>query len=173
MASYLDWTVKTADITERGFKDRLDASAAQRKELAAALEVPACESLVAEIEIRPLGVQRFRIDGTVRSKLERSCVVSLEPVEEKIAERFEVECRPEGEALITSEGEQDILGSQDIQPIRNGMIDLGQLVFEIVAGALDPYPRKEGATFDWRDPTTGADQSRHGPFAALAKLKPQ
>ena len=78
MASYLDWTVKTADITERGFKDRLDASAAQRKELAAALEVPACESLLAEIEIRPLGVQRFRIDGTVRSKLEdaRAAVLS-------------------------------------------------------------------------------------------------
>jgi hypothetical protein len=42
---------------------------------------------------------------------------------------------------------------------------------EIFASAINPYPRKEGAEFDWTDPKTAAEGDNLKPFASLARLK--
>jgi hypothetical protein len=47
-----------------------------------------------------------------------------------------------------------------------GRIDLGALATEFLMLAIDPYPRKPGATFE----APAADPGGH-PFAALAALK--
>ncbi len=49
-------------------------------------------------------------------------------------------------------------------------IDVGRIVYETLSAGLDPYPRKEGAEFDWADPKTGVADSAN-PFAVLKKLK--
>ena len=49
-------------------------------------------------------------------------------------------------------------------------MNVGRVVFETLASAIDLYPRKDGAAFDWRAP----EPDKAGvvsPFAALAKLK--
>ena len=51
--------------------------------------------------------------------------------------------------------------------IVNGQIDLGALTAEFLALGLDPYPRKPGVDFNYRDPADEKDS----PFAALSKLK--
>ena len=35
------------------------------------------------------------------------------------------------------------------EPIIDGRIDLGTVVYETLATSLDPYPKREGASFDW------------------------
>ena len=52
-------------------------------------------------------------------------------------------------------------------PIIDGKIDLGALLVEFVALGLDPFPRKPGVVFDFKDE---ADVIEH-PMAALARLK--
>jgi hypothetical protein len=51
--------------------------------------------------------------------------------------------------------------------IVNGKIDLGAVVAEFLALGLDPYPRKPGVDFDYKDPA----DAEHNTFAALGKLK--
>src|SRR3972149_470610 len=59
------------------------------------------------------------------------------------------------------------------EPIAGGEIDLGPIIYEPLATALDPYPKREGARFQWSQ--GGAEgqgeEGGKGPFAALAKLK--
>ena len=53
------------------------------------------------------------------------------------------------------------------EPIVDGAIDLGGITLEFLALALDPYPRKPGASFE----SSAGDTGIESPFAALAKLK--
>ena len=52
-------------------------------------------------------------------------------------------------------------------PIIGGLVDLGQVAVEFLALGLDPYPRKPGVVFEYRE-DDGAEES---PFAKLVKLK--
>jgi hypothetical protein len=59
------------------------------------------------------------------------------------------------------------------EPVRDGTIDLGPVIYESFATALDPYPRKEGADFAWHEEPSAESPAEKapGPFAALGKLK--
>ena len=57
--------------------------------------------------------------------------------------------------------------------IVGGKIDLGAFAAEVLASAINPYPRKAGVAFDWRDAKDAADGPATGPFAKLAELKPK
>ena len=58
----------------------------------------------------------------------------------------------------------------DVEPIVNGVVDLGRIVYEELASRLDPYPRLEGVSLDRTD--AGAPVAADHPFARLAGLKP-
>jgi len=54
----------------------------------------------------------------------------------------------------------------------DGRIDLGPVIYETLATALEPYPKREGVSFDWsQGPSEEAGSAKSGPFAALAALK--
>jgi hypothetical protein len=81
---------------------------------------------------------------------------------------------PEEIAGRTSEGEHAILGELDAEALGpQGRLEIGRLAFEVLSAAIDPYPRKDGAEFTWRE--EGEEEGSHsagaGPFAALEKLK--
>ena len=57
--------------------------------------------------------------------------------------------------------------------IKDGQIDIGQIAYEILASSLEPYPRKEGAAFEWEEPNDDGDGAEESPFAALKSLKPE
>jgi hypothetical protein len=58
------------------------------------------------------------------------------------------------------------------EAIVEGRIDLGPVIYESLATALDPYPKREGARFRWaEDEGKEAETAKTGPFAALAALK--
>ena len=100
----------------------------------------------------------------------QSCVITLEPVAARIEETFEVEYWPEGEG--GDEGGNDeiaALSAAEIEPMRDGRIDAGRIVFEQLAASLDPYPRKAGVEFE--EPASTSEGGKESPFAVLAKLK--
>lgn len=60
----------------------------------------------------------------------------------------------------------------DIPDVFTGdTIDAGGVVAEHVAMAIDPYPRKQGASFGERIESTDKDDARPNPFAALKDWK--
>ena len=60
------------------------------------------------------------------------------------------------------------LEDDEVEPIINGIIDLGELAAQHLGVALDPYPRKPGAAFG--EAQFGGNEKRENPFIKLAEL---
>jgi len=173
MTALQDWTLLVTDIGEHGVSRTRDATAEERLELARELDIPSCESLSARYDVKPLGSGRYRFAGTLAAEVTQPCVVTLEPVPARISEEFSIELAPpELVEEPTPSGEREVSTVADVEPIEDGRIEVGTLIFAILSSALPPYPRKEGAAFDWVDPKIAADSDSESPFAGLAKLKP-
>lgn len=175
MTALRDWFHLAADIPERGLSKSREATGEERVELARELDVPSCEHLRVSYEITPLGAGRYAFSGTLEADVTQACVVSLEPVPVRLSEAFSVEMAPadtlEEEPPVV--GDREVSSVPDVEPIEDGRIEAGTIVFGILSAALPPYPRKEGAAFDWVDPRIEADPGASNPFSALAKLKPR
>lgn len=175
MTALSDWFHLATDIGDRSLKRDRVATADERIELARELDILSCERLAVSYTIASLGSGRFRFSGTLEAALTQACVVSLAPVPAEIFESFSVELAP-AETLGAEEplgGDQEVLSLPDIEPIEDGRIEVGTLVFAILSSSLEAYPRAPGVAFEWVDPKVAADPDAARPFAALAKLKPK
>ena len=121
------------------------------------LELPAFE---AEVQLVPARAG-WRLSGKLSGQAVQACGLTLEPVEESIDERFELDLveAPEGEE--TSEVEIT-LDENAPDLVTDGRIDVSRHVLEHLSLALDPFPRKPGAVFE--PPEETAEIS---PFAVL------
>lgn len=168
MSQELPWSHAVTDIPAGGLSSQRAASPGECAAVAAALELPGCQSIAAKYRITALGGGRYRLAGEVTAELEQACIVTLEPVAARLAERFDVQFWPEGEAEPQLEGEVEALSAAEIETIEGGRIDAGRIVFETIAAGLDPFPRKEGAALDRSE---AGGEGAPGPFAALEKLR--
>jgi hypothetical protein len=172
MTSPLDWTIPVTEIGEAGRGEERSANSAEREAVAKTLAILSCDQLTASYEVKPMGSGRYRLTGDVEGDVTQSCIVTLDPVTSHISDAFAVELWPPDQMPASGEDEErEILAGDDVEAIENGRIPVGRIVFEHISAVLDPYPRKPGAEFDWRDPKAEADAKAGGAFAALAKLK--
>jgi uncharacterized metal-binding protein YceD (DUF177 family) len=152
---------------------RLEASATERQRLADVYQIGSLASLSFDYRLDPLPSHRYRLTGSLKAELTQPCVVTLEPVQQTMREEIALELWPE--PMLRDRGEdgpeaEEVLDMDPPEPIVNGRIDLGHLAAEIFASAIDPYPRKADAAFEWTDPQE-ADEAARKPFAGLARLK--
>lgn len=164
-----DWRHDCADIPAQGLAVERSATESERSGLATALNLLALDELAARYRVTPLAGGGYRLAGRLVSNLTQPCVVTLEPVGQSIDEPFEVEFWSDVLARDESE-EASVLGGGDLELLDNGVIPVGRIVFETLSAALDPYPRKEGAEFVWRE-ENGGDSGKTSPFAVLSRLK--
>ena len=155
------WSVPVAveDIPDTGLHMEIEAPAAARAgvaELAALREVP---QLAAVFDLVRQGVG-VHVSGRVSARVGQTCVVSLEPIENALAEEIDVTFAPAAAAPAKSDDELP-------EPLVGGTVDLGALATEFLLLAIDPYPRKEGVQFA---PPKVEEGGEH-PFAALETLK--
>ena len=121
------------------------------------------------------GGGRLFLTGTLRASVTQTCVISLEPVEARLEVPVEVEfwpaeLVPSAPRTATDPGGTGLADWPEV--IRDGRIDLGPVIYETLATALDPYPKREGARFDWAEGEgEDGESAGTGPFAALAALK--
>jgi len=164
--------------------DRLGADpvavriAARPEELAALarrLDLPSLGRLEASLTVRRRAGGTVLVDGTLSADAVRACVVTLEPVPERVEHRLAALFAPP--ALLDDGIDVDPDGDEDPpEPIEDGRIDLGELAAQHLSLALDPYPRAPGAALD---PSLAAaapeepeeEAARGTPFAALARLR--
>lgn len=169
MSEALDWSYRVADIPEAGLRQTREASDSERARLAETLGIVSCDSLSSEFTIKAVGRGHYRLTGRVAAALTQACVVTLDPVAQKAEGAFDVEFWPPGSLPESTEDEVEALSAAEIEPIEHGRIDAGRIVFETLATALDPYPRKPGAAFHGDEDDEAPNAS--GPFAVLKKLK--
>jgi uncharacterized protein len=148
-----------------------------RKALADRFELQGVGDLKVEGKIWPENNAEFLFRGTLTAKVVQTCVVTLEPVENKIdedillrlvpAERFDEKALEE--AIDPDEEE-------DLEPYEDDVIDLGPAVTEYLGISLDPYPRKPDAVAP-ETPVArvvGEEEfkpERENPFAVLKNLR--
>lgn len=173
--SELPWSlpVAVAQLPEAGLHQVLETSAAQRELMAAAAGVTAVLEATATFEVVPEREGRVSVTGHVRARVEQTCVVSLDAVENTLDEPVTAVFAPPSQIPVNPKPVQKEEGADaDIpdppEPIVNGVIDLGQLALEHLILGIDPYPRKPGVAF--ASPVSPDNPADH-PFAALKALK--
>lgn len=171
----LSWRHRVSRLPRDGLEEHRVATEAERAALAGHLAIPACGSLKVDYRIRPIGGGRYTLKGRFTATITQVCGVTLEPFEDKVAEDFAVELWPDDQIGAPSAAADHFDGSEpdDPEPIRDGVIDVGPVVREHLAMALDPYPRKPGAALDWAgdEPAAAPAAEKVNPFAVLARLK--
>lgn len=168
------WKHRVADIPERGLQVSRTACDQERAEIARLLELPACDALEADYRVVLIGGGRFRLTGELRASLTQSCIVTLEPVAAKVREELAEEFWPQ-DMIVDAPGEigeqeRDALSYELPEAIGDGMIDVGRVVYEQLATALDPYPRAADVAFSWTEPSAG-EEAENTPFSVLRRLK--
>ncbi len=167
----LDWVHGATDVPEAGRPFTRVATATERGAVATELGLLACRALEANYSVRPEAGGRYRVEGRVRAVVEQACVVTLEPVEAAVDEPFEVTFCPAEAMPAAPSSEREILSEPEIEPLRDGRIEVGRVVFETLAAALEPYPRRADAAFEWTDPRDAGGSEKASPFAVLRSLK--
>ena len=107
--------------------------------------------------------------GSVQEELRLEQLAGEDVALAQADEPFDVEFRRGALPVADMEPDFDALGGDDPEPIEHGLIKVGRLLCEIVASAVDPFPRADDATLDQHE--AGAAEAATHPFAALARLK--
>jgi len=140
----------------------VEASPSHCAALAARMQIPAVLALCCRFRLTAGPGATVHARGELNARGVQICVVTLDPFELAIKESFAVRFVPEGEESddLDPEAEEDEI------PYQGNTLDLGETAAEQLALALDPYPRRPGASL----PATDAD-SAPAAFAALAALQ--
>lgn len=175
MASSMHLVIPLKDLAGDPVEFELQANAAELEGLRRRLGLVDLKDVAASGTIYPLnGGQGLRLEGRLGAKVTQNCVVTLEPVVQAIAEDFSIEFGTAGDVIEASSGEMVIAADQEQpEPMPQNALDVGELVAEHLALAIDPYPRKEGADLQevLRRHGIDAEAGKPNPFAALAALK--
>jgi uncharacterized metal-binding protein YceD (DUF177 family) len=147
---------------------RVVASPDARAELAHRFDLLAMDRLKAELHVRRTA-SGADASGWFAADVVQACIISGEPVPATLSESVGIRFEPAPDAL---EIELDA-ASLDIFPVEAGAIDLGEAVAELLAAALDPWPRAaDDALAAARarllsEEEAAAERAATGPFAAL------
>jgi hypothetical protein len=155
---------------ETGRQVTLSADMHTREAIAAVAGLRELPRLDAAFDVVRSGTAGLHVTGTISATVGQTCVVTLEPLESDISEAVDLVFKPGAEEGASTAMSLDA-DAPEIEPLVDGVIDLGALATEFLILGIDPYPRKPGAVFE--APSTGEPFA--GPFAGLAALqkKPQ
>ncbi|MGE0119649.1 MAG: DUF177 domain-containing protein [Dongiaceae bacterium] len=149
------------------------ANEVERARLAERFGLLALDRLAATLQLRRSRSGVIRVTGRFEAEVVQACVVTLEPVPARVSESFAAAfgpspAAPAGEVVIVDLDEED-----PAEELVDGRIDLGEVVAQQLAVALDPYPRAPGADdrFSTADGEGADGDAKAGPFAALERLR--
>ncbi len=162
--------VRVDSLPREGQTVAIEATPAEREELASFYRLPEIAALTATLRLVPWGRGGARVTGAVHGELTQVCVVSLEPfpatVDEDVDVRFAPPTAADPKLPTAKEGQTLSLADDDEpDPLIDGKIDLGALTAEFLALGLDPYPHKPGEVLEYSPESDPLDS----PFSALAR----
>ncbi len=157
----------------------VEADPSECAALALRLHVPAVAGLGCRFALSGIGRNGVvEADGVLQARVMQVCVVTDEPFEAEVTERFSLRFVPAGQLAAQPDAALDLEADDDV-PYGGDAIDLGEAAVEQLALALDPYPHRPGAERPvglriGDPPVVGQDpdDAAPNPFAALARLRP-
>ncbi|MEM8689385.1 MAG: DUF177 domain-containing protein [Pseudomonadota bacterium] len=156
------------DLTDGDLICELSADAAELAGLQARFGVDELTSVSAHLTLAAQPEGAVKVSGTLRAALRQTCIISLEPVEETIEEAVAVLYLPQGQDEPQDDGDFEL----DYETFDGSTLDLGELIAQQIAGAINPYPRRAGAEFGNSGQLgDNAPEERDNPFAVLQALK--
>ena len=180
MFETLDWVQDTELIAASGIDRSREATEAERCAIAGALNLLALSRLHVDYSIRRVRRDCFLLKGQLHADVEQACGVTLDPVAAIITATIEVEFWPAERLSRRSrdgdeEPEFDPFATDDAEPIVNGQIEVGRIVYEQLASEVDPFPRSAEAELEQTQAPALAAGDTTGdtdnPFAVLSRLK--
>jgi hypothetical protein len=179
-------------VPPEGLDVTISATEAERQAIAAENGLEGLAKLEGSLHVAPWRKGGLAVSGEMRARITQICVVTLDPFDSEIVEPIDVKfapvaahpgvgtfdrlavsaSRPRRRRAMPEEPPamvDEFDGEDAPDPIVDGRIDLGALVAEFLALALDPHPRKPGVAFaETHVATSGPAES---PFAELERLK--
>jgi len=164
------------DEIKDGEEGLIEVGAAERATAAALLDLPQLDQLSFTFRFARRGQGRLALNGSLLAAVTQTCVVTLEPVETTLNVPVEIEFWPASQIKAYAETADEAASHGMLdwpEPIDDGKIDLGPIIYQTLATSLDPYPKREGASFSWSeaDSEIPSTEEEKGPFAALKQLK--
>ena len=145
-------------LPHKGLPVVIDANAEQRAALAVEHELLSVENYRAELLVAPWKRNGVKVSGRVEADITQACIVTLEPVVAHIDEEVEALFLPEQSKLGREgfEGGGEIMldadGPDAPETFSGDTIDVGALAEQFFGLAIDPYPRKSGASLEAAGP---------------------
>ncbi len=168
----MSWShpLSLAELSRGAVDVRLEPDEAQRTVLAKSLGLVSMPSMSIQLTLRPW-LDGAEITGRLSGVVEQVCGISLDRFEQPLEAEFDLRVVPAGSPNTPSEsgaGEIELeLDAPDPPDVLEGdVVDLAAVAAEQLSLAVDPFPRKPGATFEYVP-----DKPEESPFAVLRKLK--
>jgi uncharacterized metal-binding protein YceD (DUF177 family) len=160
--------VAVEDVPESGEHFDLTADSQTRAAIAKVAGLCDLPRLEANFDVSRQGRGGLRVAGRIAATVTQTCVVTLDPVANEVAEDVDLLFVPqasvaEAGGAATKRNEREY----EMEPLTGGVVDLGALATELLILGLDPYPRMPGAVFQAPEETAASE----GPFSALAALQ--
>jgi uncharacterized metal-binding protein YceD (DUF177 family) len=144
----------------------ISAKPEERVGLARRFDLLSLDRLEAKVKLTPMAGGYYRLAAEFVAELVQACTITLEPVPGRVAESFTLTYGPAEEGgEIVLDGE-----TEPVEPLDDGMIDIGEAVAQQLSLVLDPFPRAPGVNIEIETIVSDEPPSE-SPFAALARLK--
>ena len=153
-------------LSPGGEQYEISAKPEERAALAARFDLLALDQLEAKVKLTPMAGGYYRLAAEFEAQLTQACAITSEPVPARVAESFTLIYGPvEESSEIILDGD-----AEPVEPLDDGVIDIGEAVAQQLSLALDPFPRAPGATLE-EEVDLSDESPRESPFAELAKLR--
>ena len=170
--------IEVSDLPAHGLDISVQATPAEREALCRRFELEELCTLEAQVRVERArdrdGGAAIRVQAELHGEVLQKCVVTLEPFPVEVDEEFAIlfqfpATKPDGTGDL-----EDIMAEDSPEPLDTPEIDVGELVAQHMALALDPYPRSPGAALE-----SSTDKAQipdlatrpDNPFAKLGQLK--
>lgn len=166
--------VSLRDVPPQGTAMSVEASPEECAALAKRFELVALSSFTGRVELKPWRKAGLALKGRFEAAVSQTCVVTLERLNHRITEEFELHFLPAEmikrleEEAAEKEVVVDVQSEDSPEPLDGDGIDVGEVLAEQLSLSIDPYPRKQGVVFE---PPQQASEPALKPFAALEILK--
>ena len=108
------------------------------------------------------------LSGNLEAEVVQTCVVTLEPVRQTVHEVLDQVYS------LDQDSDETVIDPNGVEPLEGDNLDVGEIVAEELALALDPYPRSSDLSERSSALPLEEDAPRkEGPFDVLAVLKRQ
>ncbi|PBC09287.1 DUF177 domain-containing protein [Mesorhizobium sp. WSM3859] len=173
LRSPVSFVANVARLPQKGLPVLVEADQRQRGALAAEHDLLSVESYRAELLVASWKRNGVKVTGRVEADITQACIVTLEPVSAHIDEPVEALFLPEQSKLGREgfEGGGEIIldadGPDSPETFSGDTIDVGALAEQFFGLAIDPYPRKPGASLDVGDEDQPEESEFHKKLRSL------